>query len=169
MKNTCIMKKLSFCLLALIAILFSACDMLPSTPTELSGIWRIQSLKANGEEYINNKTLLIYTPNIAESKIVFGENNTFELLFVYSEPTGAPDLPELACEIHRGTYTFDGKIVEFNATKCENFAKEKSCQFKGEVDGNLLRISKSFAAGDLYMIPIWDKSAAVNVIFKSEE
>jgi hypothetical protein len=163
------MKKLSFCLLTLVAILFSACDMVLPTQTELSGVWKIQSLKVNGEEYIDNKTLLIYAPNIAESKIVFGENNTFELLFVYSEPDGAPDSQELACEIHGGTYTFDGKVVEFNATKCENFAKEKSCQFKGEVDGNLLRISKSFAAGDLFMIPIWDKSAAVNVIFKSEK
>ena len=90
-------------------------------------------------------------------------------MFVYSEPDGAPDSQELACEIHGGTYTFDGKIVEFNATKCEKAAKEASCQFKGEVDGNLLRISKSFAAGDLFMIPIFDKSAAVNVIFKSEE
>lgn len=163
------MKKLSFCFLILIAIIFSACDMILPTQTELSGVWKIQSLKANGEEYIDNKTLLIYAPNIAESKIVFGENNTFELLFVYSEPDGAPDLQELSGETHSGTYTFDGKVVEFNATKCENLAKEKSCQFKGEVDGNLLRISKSFAAGDLFMIPIFDKSAAVNVIFKSEE
>ena len=163
------MKKLSFCFLILIAALFSACDMILPTQTELSGVWKIQSLKANGEEYIDNKTLLIYAPNIAESKIVFGENNTFELLFVYSEPDGAPDSQELACEIHGGTYIFDGKNVEFNATKCEKSAKEKSCQFKGEVDGNLLRISKSFAAGDLFMIPIFDKSAAVNVIFKSEK
>jgi hypothetical protein len=163
------MKKLSFCFLILIAIIFSACDMILPAQPELSGVWKIQSLKANGEEYIDNKTLLIYAPNIAESKIVFGENNTFELLFVYSEPDGAPDSQELACEIHGGTYTFDGKVVEFNATKCENLAKEKSCQFKGEVDGNLLRISKSFAAGDLFMIPIFDKPAAINVIFKSEK
>jgi hypothetical protein len=32
-----------------------------------------------------------------------------------------------------------------------------------------LRISKSFAAGDLFMIPIFDKPAAINVIFKSEK
>ena len=60
------MKKLSFCLLIIIAIIFSACDMILPTQTELSGVWKIQSLKVNGEEYIDNKTLLIYAPNIAE-------------------------------------------------------------------------------------------------------
>ena len=156
------MKKLSFCFLTLVAIFFSACDTVLPTQTKLSGVWKIQSLKVNGEEYIDNKTLLIYAPNIADSKSVFGENNTFELLFVYSEPDGAPDLPDLSGETHSGTYTFDGKVVEFNATKCENFAKETSCLFKGEVDGDLLRISKSFAAGELWIIPIIDQSAAVN-------
>jgi hypothetical protein len=162
------MKKLSFCFLILIAIIFSACDMILPTQTELSGVWKIQSLKANGEEYIDNKTLLIYAPNIAESKIVFGENNTFELLFVYSEPDGAPDSQELACEIHGGTYTFDGDNVVFDATECIR-AKETTCQFRGEVEGNMLYISKSFSAGDSWIIPIIDESAAVVVAFKLRE
>ena len=156
-------------MLILIAAIFSACDMIIPSTTNLSGEWAIQSLMANGEEYIDNERLLVYAPDITNSKIVFGENNTFELSFVYSEPNGAPDLQELSGEVHSGTYTFYGKIIEFNATKCEKSAKEKSCHFRGEVDGNLLRISKSFAAGDLFMIPIYDKSVAVNVIFNKSK
>jgi hypothetical protein len=69
-----------------------------------------------------------------------------------------------------GTYTLNGSTVEFNATECTKGGSDiEVCQFRGEVDGDLLRISKSFAAGELWIIPIIDQSAAVNVIFKLRE
>ena len=157
------MKKLLFCLLILVATMFSACDMLLQMPTDLSGTWTVESLKVNGEEFIDNEHLLAYAPDIATSTIVINKDNTFELTLVY---VASNDATDLLTEIHRGTYTFDGDIVEFNATKCENLAKEKTCQFRGEVDGNMLYIFKSFAAGSLVMMPVEDESVAVMVSFK---
>ncbi len=145
-------------MLVLVVAMLSACDMILQLPTDLTGTWVIESLKANGEEYIDNEHVLAYAPNIANSTIVFGADNTFELTFVYADNSNA--------EIHRGTYTLNGTVVEFNATKCENLAKEKTCQFRGEVEGNKLYISKSFSAGSLWIIPIETESAAVMVSFK---
>ncbi len=163
------MKKLLFCYFILIAILFSACDKTIPSATTLSGVWNISSLNVNGEEYINNEHLLVYAPDIAKSTIAFGENNTFNLSVIYAESADATGLYELSGEIHSGTYTLDGKEIQFNATKCDKSAKEKSCQFRGEIDGKLLRISKSFSPGDLWMIPITDKAVAINVIFQLKD
>ena len=160
------MKKLSFILLSLIVVLFIACEF--ETPeTELSGTWKIKSLMANGEDFLYNDHVRDYAPDIAKSSIIFGENNTFELSFVYIDTPGAD---EPYAEIHRGTYTLSGNVVEFNATECiQGGSTIEVCQFRGEIDGNLLRISKSFSAGELWIIPIIDEAVAVNVIFKLRE
>jgi hypothetical protein len=119
---------------------------------------------ANGEEFLYHDHVRDYAPDIAKSAIVFGENNTFELSFVYMHAAGAD---EPYAEIHRGTYTLNGNTIEFNAAECSKGGSIiEVCQFRGEVDGDLLRISKSFAAGELWIIPIIDQDAAVNVIFK---
>ena len=160
------MKKISSLLFILIVLLFTACEV-QNTFSELSGTWKIKSLIANGEEYLYHDHVRDYAPNIAQSAIVFGEDNTFELTFVYMN---APGADEPYAEIHRGTYTLNGSTVEFNATECTKGGSDiEVCQFRGEVDGDLLRISKSFAAGELWIIPIIDQSAAVNVIFKLRE
>ncbi len=44
------MKKYSFLLLSLIILLFTSCE-LQDTSSELSGIWEIKSLMANGREF----------------------------------------------------------------------------------------------------------------------
>ena len=176
------MKKLSFYFLSFILVLFIACDntnlpqedddskltqtedSIDSQQTELSGTWKIKSLMANGEEYLYHDHVRDYAPDIAKSAIVFGEDNTFELSFVYMD---APGADEPYAEIHKGTYTLDGNSVEFNTTECTKGGSDiELCKFEGEVDGDLLRISKSFAAGELWIIPIVDQSVAVNVIFK---
>jgi hypothetical protein len=158
------MKRLSFYFLFLVLVLFSSCEII-TNQTELSGTWKIKSLMANSEEYLYNDHVRDYAPDIAKSAIVFAENNTFELSFVYMDAVGAD---EPYAEIHRGTYTFDGDVVVFDATECIR-AKETTCQFRGEVEGNMLYISKSFSAGDLWIIPIIDESAAVVVAFKLRE
>ncbi len=165
------MRKLSFYLLSLVLVLFVACentnptdDNVDQDKTELSGTWKIKSLMANGEEYLYHDHVRDYAPDIAKSAIVFGEDNTFELSFVYMH---APGADEPYAEIHKGTYILTGNTVEFNATECTKGGSTiEVCQFRGEVDGDLLRVSKSFAAGELWIIPIIDQSAAVNVIFK---
>ena len=159
------MKKLLFCLLILIATIFSACDMLLTTPTDLSGTWTIKSLKANSEEYIDNEHLLAYAPDIATSTIVINSDSTFQLTLVY---TASNDATDLLSEIHQGIYTFDGDIIEFNATNCKGLSKEKTCQFRGEVEGNMLYISKSFTAGSLVMLPVVEESVAVMVSFQQD-
>ena len=93
------MKRLSFYLLFLVLVLFSSCENI-TTQTELSGTWKIKSLMANSEEYLYNDHVRDYAPDIAKSAIVFGENNTFELSFVYMDAVGAD---EPYAEIHRGT------------------------------------------------------------------
>ena len=160
------MKRLSFYLLFLVLVLFSSCEII-TNQTELSGTWKIKSLMANSEEYLYNDHVRDYAPDIAKSAIVFGENNTFELSFVYMDAAGAD---EPYAEIHKGTYTLSGNTVEFKPTKCTQGGSDIDlCQFTGEIDGNLLRISKSFAAGELWIIPIIDEAVAVNVIFKLRE
>ena len=160
------MKRLSFYLLFLVLVLFSSCEII-TNQTELSGTWKIKSLMANSEEYLYNDHVRDYAPDIAKSAIVFGENNTFELSFVYMDAAGAD---EPYAEIHKGTYTLSGNTVEFKPTKCtQGGSGIDVCQFTGEIDGNLLRISKSFAAGELWIIPIIDEAVAVNVIFKLRE
>lgn len=165
------MKKLVFYLLFFVCLLFVACentdmpnDKVEPEQTELSGTWKIKSLIANGEEYLYHDHVRDYAPDIAKSAIVFGENNTFELSFVYMYAQGAD---EPYAEIYKGTYSLKDNAVEFNATDCTKGGSIiEGCQFYGEVDGDLLRISKSFSAGELWIIPIIDQSAAVNVIFK---
>ena len=168
------MKKFSFVLLSLIVLFFTACEV-QTSETELSGTWKIKSLMANGEDYMYNDHVVVcpeaqyvnFAPDIAKSAIVFGEDNTFELSFVYMDAAGAD---EPYAEIHKGTYTLSGNTVEFKPTKCTQGGSDIDlCQFTGEIDGNLLRISKSFAAGELWIIPIIDKAVAVNVIFKLRE
>ena len=150
------MKKFYFIFFSIVVLCFVACDQptvhqstddqptcdLPTTEDSIatiSGTWKIKSLMVNSAEYLYNDHVRDYAPDIAKSAIVFGENNTFELSFVYMDAVGAD---EPYAEIHRGTYTFDGKVVEFSATECIR-AKEKTCTFRGEVEDNMLYISKS--------------------------
>ena len=42
-------------------------------------------------EYLYNDHVRDYAPDIAKSAIVFGENNTFELSFVYMDAAGADE------------------------------------------------------------------------------
>lgn len=166
------MKKLYIILLAVIPLLFCRCEMSENGNdeqllTSLSGTWKIKSLMANSEEYLYNDHVRDYAPDIAKSAVIFGENNTFELSFVYMDAVGAD---EPYAEIHKGTYTLNGNTVEFNATECTQGGSDiEVCQFRGEVDGDLLRISKSFSAGELWIIPIIEESVAINVIFKLRE
>lgn len=159
------MKKYSFLLLSLIILLFTSCE-LQDTSSELSGIWEIKSLMANGREFLDNDYVRNYAPDIEKSTVVFGENNTFELSLVY---TDTPEVGGPYAEIHKGTYTLNDNAITFNATECTKGGSTIDvCQFRGEVDGNLLRISKSFAAGELKIVSI-DMAVAVNVIFKLRE
>ena len=166
------MKKFAFIVSVFFLFLFVACEReqiedKDAPKTELSGIWKIKSLMANGEDYMYNDHVRDYAPDIAKSAIVFGEDNTFELSFVYMD---APGADEPYAEIHKGTYTLSANTVEFKPTKCtQGGSGIDVCQFTGEIDGNLLRISKSFAAGELWIIPIIDEAVAVNVIFKLRE
>ena len=86
-------------MLILVATIFSACDLLFTMPTDLSGTWTIKSLKANGEEFIDNEHLLAYAPDIATSTIVINKDNTFQLTLVY---TASNDATDLLAEIHSG-------------------------------------------------------------------
>lgn len=158
------MKKFLFVWVCLIVLLFTACDRPYVAFPYIGGTWEIKSLMANGEEYLYDNHVCDYMPDIAKSVIVFGEHSKFELSFVYVDEEGITDS---YVEIHKGTYTLNGNTIEFKATECTKGGSNIDvCQFRGELDGSLLRISKSFAAGELKIIPIADEAVAVNVIFK---